>query len=105
MHCALRCLTVAMLALVALPVAAHAANVDRDQSSDILSIVDNAGVDDDILEERTSMFDIISDHSATATMTMSTTADDVCTLDADADVVTCPRSSSLAVDLGDGDDR
>jgi hypothetical protein len=88
--------------LVALPAAAQAANVDRDQTTNMLVIVDNAGVDDDILVERTSMFDIISDHSPTATM--STTASD-CTLDAAGDVVTCPRSSSIAVDLREGNDR
>ncbi|MEA2311853.1 MAG: hypothetical protein QOE28_1821 [Solirubrobacteraceae bacterium] len=97
----LRCATLVVLTLAMLPAAAQATNVDRDSATGVMTIVDDAATPDSILVERTSMFDIVSQHGAG---TLSTTSGD-CVSNGAGEVVTCPRATSLAVDLGGGNDR
>ena len=94
-----RCLALAVAGVALLPAAASAAVVDRDAQTGIITI-DGEGTDpDDVLVERTSMFDIVSRVGAGLT---NNSGD--CT-GGGPDPVVCPRGSSLAVDLGAGNDR
>jgi hypothetical protein len=96
---ALRCLAVTIAGLALLPAVAAGAIVDRDAGTGIITIVGEATDADDVLVERTSMFDIVSRTGANLVNNSGE-----CT-GGGADPVVCPRGSSLAVDLGDGNDR
>src|SRR5213075_1805338 len=105
MHRALRCLLLTVLAVVALPAAAHAATVDHDTTRGLIEILDSGANADDIAVEQTSMFEIISQHGAGGLANISPD----CT-DQPPDTVLCPRLpkpafTSLSVDLGGGDDK
>ena len=92
-----RSLVVAVIGLALLPAVAGAdATVARDSGTGLLEIVGDAG-EDEILVERTSMFDIVSRDGG------GLTAGGDCT--GGGNVVQCPRGSSIAVDLGAGNDR
>ena len=96
---ALRCLAVAVAGLALLPAVASAAFVDRDDETGVITIVGEATDADEILVERTSMFDIVSRTGANLTNNSG-----VCT-GGGADPVVCPRGTSISVDLGAGNDR
>jgi hypothetical protein len=95
----LRCLALTVLALATLPGAAHAATVDRDSITGIITIVDNAAAADNILVERTSMFDIISHTGGTLDTNNNADCPQV------GETVQCIKGSSFAVDLGAGNDK
>ena len=95
---ALRCLLVAVAGLTVLPGVAAAAVVERDPDTGVITIVDDVAAEDDILVERTSIADVVSRAGGGLT-----TSSDEC--DAVMNTVQCVRGTSLAVDLGAGDDR
>ena len=97
MAIALRCLAIAALGILLVPaVALGNATVSRNAASGILTIVDDGSSDTvSIAETATEHLVAIS---APATLTVN--AD--CT--PDPPIARCPRASSIAVDLGAGDD-
>ena len=98
MSVALRCLVLTVTGLVLLPAVASAVVVERDTATGLLTIVDDAGGADDILVERTSTFDIVSRTGGG----LSTTSAECALV---SGTIQCVRGTSLAVDLGGGDDR
>ena len=92
---ALRCLAVTVAGLALLPAVASAAAVDRDPATGVITISGDA-VADDVLVERTSIADIVSRAGGGLTTSSCTPV---------MDTISCPRGSSLAVDLDAGDDR
>jgi hypothetical protein len=96
---AVRCLVVAVAGLFLLPGVAPGATVERDVDTGVITVLGQAADADDILVERTSMFDIVSRAGGGLVNNSSD-----CT-GGGADPVLCPRGSSFAVDLGDGNDR
>jgi hypothetical protein len=91
-----RSLSVAVLGLALLPAAALGASVTRDTQTGTLTIVDNDDATDDIVVQRTGAIDRISGPGLS-----NDTSD--CTPDGAA--IECPLSTSIAVDLGGGNDR
>ena len=98
MRTALLLLAIAALGLALLPAAAPGATVNRDTDTRIITILDDLAEADDITVERTATLDIISRAGGGLTDLSFECA-------VAADTVECPRGSSLAVDLGTGDDR
>ncbi|MDP9294749.1 MAG: MopE-related protein [Actinomycetota bacterium] len=98
MGAALRYLAVAVLGLTSLPAGALGATVDRDKQTGVITIVDDVATADDITVERTTTLDIISRAGGGLTNNSGECA-------AVGDTVQCPKGSSIAVDLGDGNDR
>src|SRR4051794_26789465 len=100
---ALRCFAVTVLGLALAPGVARAATVNRDATTGVMTIVDDSGTAtaDDIVVERTSAHDRVTRAGGGPTTTSCTVTTEK-TVD---DTVECPRASSIAVDLGDGNDR
>lgn len=96
---AVRCLAAALIWLAALPALAHAATVDNDPAKGIITIVAATGDTDDINVAQTPLADVVS---AAAPLTPGVSGN--CT-GGPPTVVTCPLGTSIAVDLGDGNDR
>ena len=99
MVAAVRLLAVAVLSLALLPAAAPGATVDRDTETGVITIVDReVATADDITVERTPTLDVISRVGGDLINN---------SIDCDgggADPIECPLGTSLAVDLGEGDD-
>jgi hypothetical protein len=93
---ALRLLAAVVLGLVLLPGTALGATVDRDPDTGIITIIDEVGAADVITVERTSTLDIISRPGGFTSSGECTPVNET---------VECLRGSSLAVDLGAGNDR
>jgi Ca2+-binding RTX toxin-like protein len=100
MGATLRSLAVALLGLAFLAAAAPAATVDRDTETGVITIIDDVATADDIRIERTATFDIVSRAGGGLTNNSGQ-----CTQTAAAEPVLCPRGTSVAVDLGAGNDR
>jgi hypothetical protein len=98
MGAALRLLAVAVAGLALLPAPAPGATVDRDTETGVITILDDLATADDLAVERTTTLDIISRVGGDLTNNSGE-------CNAVAETVQCPRGSSLAVDLRDGDDR
>jgi hypothetical protein len=98
MRAALRSFAVVVLGLTLLPAAAPGATVDRDTQTAVITIIDDVGTADDILVERTAALDIVSRTGGGLTNNSGECM-------AVGDTVQCPRGSSIAVDLGAGNDR
>jgi Putative metal-binding motif/RTX calcium-binding nonapeptide repeat (4 copies) len=98
MGATLRSLAVAVLGLALLPAAAAGATVDRDTQTGVITIVDDVATADDILVERTAALDIVSRAGGGLTNNSSE-----CTTV--GETVQCPKGTSVAVDLGAGNDR
>ncbi len=96
MGAAARSLAIAAVGLALLPAAAIGASVNRDTETGVLTIVDDVSATDDILVARDGGIDRIS----AAGLTNDTS--DCTTVDA---TIECPLSTSIAVDLGAGNDR
>jgi hypothetical protein len=98
MGAVLRLFVVATLGLVLLPAGAPGATVDRDALTRIITIVDDVAADDDIGVNRTATLDIISGGGL-----VNNSGD---CADGAGGTVECPRdTTSIAVDLGGGNDR
>jgi hypothetical protein len=96
MGAATRSVAIAVVALALLPAVAHGASVNRDTETGVLTIVDDVAGVDDILIERDGAVDRISGPGLTnGTGDCSSTAEGI----------ECPFSTSVAVDLGIGNDR
>jgi hypothetical protein len=98
MGAALRLLTLAAIALALLPAAALGAVVDRDAGTGIITIIDDVAQADSIGVVRSGGFDTVTRNGGGL---FSNTAD--CD-ELAADTVRCPQGTSIAVDLGDGND-
>jgi hypothetical protein len=90
-------IAIALLGLASLPAGASAATVDRDTETGVITIVDDVGTADDIRVTRAAGVDTVSRDGV-----LTNNSGD-CTQLA-ADKVGCPQGSSIAVDLGDGND-
>ena len=97
MGATLRFITLAVLALALVPAGASAATVSRDTETGVITIVDDVDTADDILVTRTGGVDIVSRVGGG----LNNGSGDCTTV---ADTVECPQGSSLAVDLGAGND-
>jgi hypothetical protein len=95
----LRPAAAALLGLLLLPAAALGATVDRDTETGVITIVGEAANVDNITVTRTATLDIVSRAGGGLTNNSSECAG------GGATAVECPRGTSLAVDLGDGNDR
>ena len=91
-----RLLSIAVLGLAWLPAAAPGATVDRDPDTGVITIVDDVATADDITVERTATLDIVAGAGLTHFSGECTVV---------AETVECPLGSSVAVDLGEEDDR
>ena len=98
MGAATRSLAVAALALALVPAGAAAATVDRDTVTGVITIVGEANDADAITVEPAATADVITRAGGGLTNNSGE-----CT-GGGADPVSCPRGSSFAVDLGDGND-
>jgi hypothetical protein len=98
-NAAFRALAVAVLAFTLLPAGAPAATVDRDTETGVITIIDDVAALDDITVQRTTALDIISRAGGGLTNNSGECALGV------GGTVECPQGSSIAVDLGAGDDR
>ena len=98
MAAALRLLALALIGVGLLPTAALGARVDHDTLTGVTTIVDDLATADDIRVRRAATVDVISRTGGGLTNPSGTCA----TVGA---TVECPRGSSLAVDLGNGNDR
>ncbi len=96
---ALRSAVVAVLVLGLLPALAAGSRVDRDEETGIITIVDDLTAADGITITQTSGQHVISRVGGGLTNTSL-----VCT-GGDPNPVSCPLGTSIAVDLGDGNDR
>jgi hypothetical protein len=93
----LRLLAIALLGLALLPAAALGATVDRDAGTGVITIVDDLATADDIAVNRTATLDIVSRAGG------GLTNNGGCA-DGAGGTVECQRGTSIAVDLGDGND-
>jgi hypothetical protein len=91
-------LTLAALAVALVPATALGAVVDRDADTGIITIVDDVATADTIAVVRSGGFDTVTRNGGGI---FSNTGD--CD-ELAADTVRCPQGTSIAVDLGDGDD-
>jgi hypothetical protein len=98
MAAGLRFLAIALLGLALLPAAALGATVDRDAGTGVITIVDDLATADDIAVNRTATLDIVSRAGGGLT---NNSGD----CNAVGDTVECPKGTSIAVDLGAGNDR
>jgi hypothetical protein len=96
MGAATRSVAIAVVSLALLPAAALGANVNRDTATGVLTIVDEVDATDNIVVERDGAIDRIR----AAGLTNDTS--DCTTIGA---TIECPLSTSIAVDLGGGNDR
>jgi hypothetical protein len=97
MAIALRCFAIAALGLLLVPTVAFGnATVARDATSGILTIVDDASSD------TVSVAETSTEHLVAIAAPSTLTANADCTLV--GAIVHCPRASSIAVDLGAGND-
>jgi Ca2+-binding RTX toxin-like protein len=95
----LRALAIAIVALAVMPAAAGAATVSFNAGSGVIRIVDDVAAADDITVEETSTLHVITNPGPGGL----DSPDGSCT-EMGAQL-NCPRGSSIAVDLGEGDDR
>jgi hypothetical protein len=98
-----RLFVLALIALALAPAGASAATVDRDPETGIITIVDDVATADDILVTRTGGVDIVSRTGGGLTNNSGGVCVEAGTNPGDA--IACPEGTSLAVDLGDGNDR
>jgi hypothetical protein len=98
MGAALRLFALALLALALLPAGAPAATVGRDPATGVITILGQAADTDDILVERSAGVDTVSRVGGGLTNSGG------CTTTV-AGPIECEQGTSLAVDLGAGDDR
>jgi Putative metal-binding motif/RTX calcium-binding nonapeptide repeat (4 copies) len=96
MGAAIRSVAVAVVGLALLPAAALGATVDRDTATGVLTIVDDVPAADDIVVQRVGGIDRISAAG------LNNDTSDCTTVGA---TIECPLSTSIAVDLGAGNDR
>jgi hypothetical protein len=94
----LRLLVIAVFALAVAPAAASAATVERDADSGVIRIIGD-GQADDITVEQTSASHLIT-NTGPGGLTSNT-----CDLIPMTGQWSCPGGTSIAIDLGDGDDR
>jgi Putative metal-binding motif/RTX calcium-binding nonapeptide repeat (4 copies) len=95
----LRLIALSLFALALIPAGASAATVDRDTGTGVITIVDDVPAANTILVVRSGGTDTITDEAGGLANNSGDCSDDGGT------TVTCPASTSLAVDLGDGNDR
>jgi hypothetical protein len=95
MGAAFRLFAVAALGLMLLPAAALGTTVERDTTTGIITIIDDLDTADNIGVNRTATVDIVSRAVVGPT---STSCNEV------GNTVECPRGTSIAVDLGAGND-
>ncbi len=97
---ALRCLAVTVAGLVLAPgVALADATVDNDPTTGVITIVEDVAAADDITVVRNATQDVVSRVGGNLTAGFQGN----CT--GGGNTVTCPRGSSLSVDLGEGADE
>jgi hypothetical protein len=101
MRAAARSIVIAAVGLALLPAAALGATVGSDTGTGILTIVDDLGAADAITVTRTPTLDVVSHDGGTLTLS----GDPGNCQDAPGDTIECPVSTSIAVDLGAGNDR
>ena len=94
---AVRCCVLGLVVLGLATPAASAATVDRNGATGILTILDNAGVDEVLTIEQTSGVHRITDSAGITDLS------GVCPT-TDTNQVECPLGTSIAVDLGAGTD-
>ena len=94
---AVRCCVLGLVVLGLATPAASAATVDRNGATGILTILDNAGVDEVLTIEQTSGVHRITDSAGITDLS------GVCPA-TDTNQVECPLGTSIAVDLGAGTD-
>src|SRR3954453_14642422 len=94
----LRLLAIVVVALAVAPATASAATVTFDAGSGVIRIGEDVPTAEDIAVEQTSTL-----HIVTIAPPGQLNAADPCT--GGPTQVTCPKGTSIAVDLGDGDDR
>jgi hypothetical protein len=99
MGLALRLVTLILFALALVPASAPAATVNRDTETGIITILGENTDTDDILVARGDGVDAVSDPGG------GLSAGGDCTLVVVDTRVECPQATSLAVDLGPGNDR
>jgi hypothetical protein len=98
MGAALRLFAIAVLGLTLLPAAALGATVERDAQTGVITILDDAATADIITVNRTATLDIVSREGGDVTTTSGDCNEVV-------DTVECLKGTSIAVDLGAGNDR
>jgi hypothetical protein len=94
-----RLLAIAVLGLALLPASALGASINYEPGTGIITIVDDVATPDDISVARSGGFDRISRVGGGLV-----SFNDACTDDAGGTVIVCPQATSLAVDLGAGND-
>jgi len=95
-----RLFALALLGLALLPANALGVSINRDDGTGVITIVDDVATVDDILVARSGGTDTISRVGGGLV-----SFNDDCTDNAGGTVIVCPQGSSIAVDLGDGNDR
>jgi hypothetical protein len=93
-------IAIALLGLAVLPARALGVSINRDAETEVITIVDDTATTDDILVARSGGFDRIS-RVGGGLVPFS----DDCSDDAGGTLIVCPEGSSIAVDLGPGNDR
>src|SRR3954452_10325381 len=101
MGAATRSLAIAVVALALLPAVALGATVGSDTGTGVLTIVDDLAAADAITVTRTPTLDVVSHDGGTLTLS----GDPGDCQPAPGDTIACPVSTSIAVDLGAGNDR
>ena len=96
----LRLFVLVLLGLALFPASALGVSINRDTDTGVITIVDDVATTDDIQVARSGGIDAISRVGGGLV-----SFNDDCTDDAGGTVIECPQGSSIAVDLGDGNDR
>jgi hypothetical protein len=99
---ALRLITLILFALALVPAGASAATVSRDMETGVITILGENADDDVIVVRRTGGRDIVSRTDGGLTNNSVGVCEEAG--DNPGDALSCPEGTSLAIDLGDGND-